>query len=63
MRPKPTADATQSARPRAWWLEVALVTAAVGAMAESQDVDRTEDGDEGEERDHVFMIGRMFPFL
>jgi hypothetical protein len=32
-------------------------------MAESQDVDRTQDDDKREERDHVFMIGRMFPFL
>jgi hypothetical protein len=64
MSPKPTAERRHRATPRPCCvLEVALVTAAVGAIAKCQDVDRTDDGEEGEEREHTYMIGRMFPFL
>ena len=42
-------------------LEVALVTAAVGTKLEGEEAERAEGGHEGDERDHVFMIGHMFP--
>jgi hypothetical protein len=60
IRPKPTADRRQSATPRPWVLEVALVTAAVGAIAESQDADRANDGHDREEREHAYIIGHLF---
>jgi hypothetical protein len=45
------------------WLEVPLVTAAVGTKLEGEEAERAEGGHEGDEREHVYMIGHMFPFL
>jgi hypothetical protein len=33
------------------------IAAGVGAVAQGQDVDRAEGGHEGDEREHVYMIG------
>jgi hypothetical protein len=67
IRPKPTADKRQRATPRPWcwlwWLEVALVTAAVGTEAETKEAESAEGGHEGDEREHTYMIDHMFPLL
>jgi hypothetical protein len=62
--PKPTADRRHRATPRPWWvLEVALVTTGIGPVAESEEIERDERADDGEESEHVSMIGHMFPLL
>jgi hypothetical protein len=62
--PKPTADRRHRATPRPWWLlEVALVTTRIGPIAEGQQVERDERGDDGEESEHISMIGHMFSLL
>ena len=45
------------------WLEVPLVTAAVGTKLEGKEAERAEGGHEDNEREHVYMIGHTFPFL
>jgi hypothetical protein len=61
--PKPTADRRHRATPRPWWLEVALVTTRIGPITEGEKVERDERGDDGEQSEHRYMIGHMFPLL
>jgi hypothetical protein len=44
-----------------WWLEVALVTAAVGTEAEAEEAESAEGGHECDEREHTYMIDHVFP--
>ena len=44
-------------------LEIALVTAAVHPELLGEQAERAERGHEGDEREHAFIIGRMFPLL
>jgi hypothetical protein len=49
-------------RREAGFLELAAdVAARVDAVAEGQDIDRDERGHEGDEREHVYMIGYSSP--